>query len=213
MSKVYISENTVPLLKDYLTGNGHEIVEMKKSTRVYEAISSHPDIFMCKINDRMIQAEDDLGVAYPENIQYNGVQIGSLFVHNTDYTAPRLMAAVKDAGLTPVHVNQGYTKCNVVLVDDHSIITSDAGISTALLACGIEVLLISPGSIKLTGYPTGFIGGTSGRIGNTIVFNGDLSEHPDYIPISNFIFDRGLRLQYFEEYPLEDIGSILEVTP
>lgn len=211
MSKVYISEAAGPPLKAYLSGNNCQIAEIKSTNQVYESISSHPDIFMCKINGKLIQAEEDLGYSYPENIKYNGVQIGPYFVHNTNYTAPKLMAAVKHAGLTTVHVNQGYTKCNIVLVDDRSIITSDEGISNALIPLGIDVLLISIGHIKLKGFPTGFIGGTSGRVGDAVVFNGDLSEHPDYIPISNFIFDRGLRLQYFDEYELEDIGSIIEV--
>lgn len=213
MSKIYISEAAGPLLKEYLTGNGHEIVEIKSTSQVYEGISSHPDIFMCKINNDVVKSENDVGYSYPENIRYNGVQIGQYFVHNTNFTAPKLMAAVKAAGLTPVHVNQGYTKCNVVVVNDNSIITSDEGIAETLLPLGLEVLLVSVGSVKLKGFPYGFLGGTSGRIGESIVFNGDLSEHPDYISISNFIFDRNLRLQYFDEYDLEDIGSIIEVNP
>lgn len=211
MSKVYISQFAGTPLKKYLTGNGYKIIEVKSSTQVYEGISSHPDIFMCKINGQIIESEGDLGYSYPENIKYNGIQIGNYFVHNTNFTAPKLMAAVKNAGLTPVHVNQGYTKCNVVLVDDCSIITSDEGIARTLGPLGIHVLLISPGSIKLKGFPTGFLGGTSGVVGDSILFNGDLSEHPDYIPITNFIFDRGLRLQFFDDYELEDIGSIMEV--
>ena len=210
MSKVYISENASPLLKDYLAGNNHIIVEIKSTDQVYESISSHPDIFMCKINREIIQSENDLGYSYPENIKYNGVQVGKYFIHNTNFTAQRLMAAVKNAGLIPVHVNQGYTKCSIVVVDENAIITSDKGIRNALLPLGIDVLLISVGSVKLKGLPYGFLGGASGRIENTIIFNGDLSEHPDYINISNFIFDRGLILQYFDEYPLEDIGSIIE---
>jgi len=210
MSKVYISENASPLLKDYLSGNNHTIIEISSSDQVYESISSHPDIFMCKINGEIIHSENDLGDSYPENIKYNGVQVGKYFIHNTSFTARKLMDAVENAGLTLVHVNQGYTKCNIVVVDENSIITSDEGIRNTLIPLGIDVLLISVGSVKLKGFPYGFLGGASGRIENTIIFNGDLSEHPDYISISNFIFDRGLILQYFDEYQLEDIGSIIE---
>ena len=42
-----------------------------------------------------------------------------------------------------------------------------------------------------------------------IVFNGDLSAHPDFNVISAFIESRGLSCVYFKDYPLTDIGSII----
>src|SRR5665648_144875 len=80
MSKVYISEDANPLLKEYLSGSNHTIVEIKSTEQVYESISSHPDIFMCKINNQLIKSENDLGYSYPENIKYNGVQVGKYFI-------------------------------------------------------------------------------------------------------------------------------------
>ena len=62
---------------------------------------------------------------------------------------------------------------------------------------------------ELPGYDTGFLGGTSGRVGDEIVFNGDLSAHPDFEAIKDFIRSRGLQIKYFESYPLRDIGSII----
>ncbi len=210
MSKIYISEDANSLLKEYLSCRNHLIVEVKKANQVYESISSHPDIFMCKINNQIIMSENDLGYAYPDNIKYNGVQVGNYFIHHTDYTASKLMSAVKAAGLTPVHVPQGYTKCNIVVVDSNSIITSDEGIKNILVPLGLQVLLISPGNVKLKGFSYGFLGGASGKIGNSVVFNGNLSAHPDYQKIADFILARGLELKYFKEYDLEDIGSIIE---
>ncbi|HZK88293.1 MAG TPA: hypothetical protein VFC27_03980 [Anaerovoracaceae bacterium] len=210
MSKVYISEDANPLLKEYLSGSNHIIVEIKSTDQVYESISSHPDIFMCKINDKIIQSEYDLGYSYPDNVKYNGVQIGKYFIHHTGYTASKLISAVKAADLMTVHVSQGYTKCNIVAVDENSIITSDEGIRNKLVPLGLDVLLISAGNVKLKGFSYGFLGGASGKVGDSIVFNGDLSAHPDFFKISDFILSRGLKLKYFEEYQLEDIGSIIE---
>ncbi len=77
----------------------------------------------------------------------------------------------------------------------------------------IEVLLISKGSIALPGFDCGFIGGCAGHIKvndkSTIVFNGNLSAHPDYKKIAAFIHDRDIDIRFFEDYPLTDIGSIL----
>ncbi|WP_051280322.1 DUF6873 family GME fold protein [Anaerovorax odorimutans] len=212
MSTVYLSENADESLKEYIIDTGHVLMEVKKTADVYDGIATHPDIYICKICDQLITEEGDLGYNYPNNVKYNAACVGKYFIHNTNYTAPKLLEFAKQKGLTIVHVNQGYTKCNLAIVDDKSVITSDEGIAKTLESTtDIDVLLISNGNIKLKGFPYGFIGGTSGRVGDAMVFHGDLSEHPDYIEMSNFVFDRGFCLQYFDSFELEDIGSIIEV--
>lgn len=210
MSTVYLSERANPLLKNYLVETGHTLKEVKKIPDVYEWVADHADIQMCKIGDRLFPATN-LGYNYPENVKYNAACFGNYFVHNTEYTAPQLLQYAQEQNYTIIPVKQGYTKCNLVIVDDRSVITADAGIAKALAPYDIDVLTITTGAVKLAGFPYGFLGGASGRIGDSIVFHGDLSEHPDYIKISNFIFDRNLRLQYFDEFELEDIGSMIEV--
>ncbi len=140
--------------------------------------------------------------------------------------------------LTYVDVPQGYSRCCCLPVDDTSFITSDAGIEKKLSAAGADVLLIQTGHIALPGFDYGFIGGCAGHILSpphchektahgidsdipcdaqpsaaslrpTILFNGDLSSHPDYMKIANFIHLRGIDTAYFKDYPLTDIGSIL----
>ena len=116
-----------------------------------------------------------------------------------------------------VHVPQGYSRCCCLPVDDNSFITSDAGIAKALSACNAHVLFIQKGHILLPGFDYGFIGGCAGHFSidgkRTIIFNGDLSSHPDYRKIAAFIRDREVEIIYFDSYPLEDIGSILTGTP
>lgn len=208
MKKAYISKKACIPLKEYLLDLDYTLIEFDKGNQVYHSISDHPDIYMCKINDKYIKSDNDLGYSYPENVKYNGVQIGNFFVHNTDYTSESLLNAAISAGLRLVKVKQGYTKCNIVVVDDNSIITSDVGIKKALEAKGIDILLISQGSVILEGFDYGFLGGASGKVGKTILFNGDLSHHPDYYDINAFIEKKGVKIKYFPGYPLEDIGSI-----
>ena len=96
------------------------------------------------------------------------------------------------------------------MVDGNSVITADRGIVSALKKCpDIDVLPISQGFVRLEKFEYGFLGGASGKVGNEIVFNGDLSAHPDYEAICRFIEARGLSVKYFPGYPLTDIGSIL----
>jgi hypothetical protein len=108
-----------------------------------------------------------------------------------------------------VDVRQGYAKCSIVIVDEDSIITYDKGIERACSAAGMDVLLIRPGYIRLDGYDTGFIGGTSGRIGDTIFFYGDPDTHPDGDAIRKFILSKGLKISSLKEGELTDIGSII----
>ena len=112
--------------------------------------------------------------------------------------------------MTLIDVGQGYTKCSIVVVAEDAIITYDEGI---IRACSkypeLEVLQVSPGFVRLDGYDTGFIGGCSGRVGNEVLFNGNLFAHPDFQRIVTFIEKRGLTCRWFPDYKLTDIGSIL----
>ena len=90
MKKVYISEDAGLPLKEYLIEEGYALIELKKTNQVYDSISTHPDIFMCKINNEYVVSKEDLEFSYPGNIKYNGVQVGRYFLHNTDYTSPSL---------------------------------------------------------------------------------------------------------------------------
>ncbi|HVI40969.1 MAG TPA: hypothetical protein VM577_09935, partial [Anaerovoracaceae bacterium] len=132
-------------------------------------------------------------------------------IHSTKHTDPVILSRAMELGLQLINVKQGYTKCNLVIVDENSAITSDMGLAVSLKKHNLEVLLISSGHVGLEGFPYGFLGGTSGRAGNEIIFNGNLSAHPDYKKIKQFIQKRGLQVTYFEEYPLEDIGSIIQL--
>lgn len=182
---------------------------------------------------------EKLTSSYPGNIIYNAVCTDKYFIHNLKYTDPDLLASAKawkgapggtakdahpSGGLTLIDVPQGYTRCCCLPVDDTSFITSDRGIEKLLTDAGADVLLIERGHIELPGFDYGFIGGcgghimvsgvadnadTSMRLQPAIIFNGDLSAHPDFERIAEFIHERDIDTAYFEDYPLTDIGSII----
>ena len=70
-------------------------------------------------------------------------------------------------------------------------------------------LKISAGNILLKGYGCGFIGGAScfDKDSDTVVFFGNLSEHPDGEKITVFLEKHGHRVVFFEEFPLSDFGG------
>lgn len=215
MSRIYISELASPQLTEYLREKGHQLIFITEGTAgVAYAISSHPDVLHCHLKEgRVFHGNpDNLGPEYPRDVLYNACSTGKYFVHNLKYTAPELLAEAENIGLEMINVPQGYAKCSICVVDEDSVITYDRGIAAAcaLRAPALNVLLVSPGHIELPGYATGFIGGTGGRIGRAVLFNGDLSAHPDFTQIKEFIESRGLECVWFTDIPLTDIGSIIE---
>ena len=215
MRKIYLAKYTNKILQDYLQAAGYILELISSEGLVDPAIQNHPDVFLCRLGIEadapLIRASNaELGMGYPAEAAFNGACTGRYFIHNLKVTAPRLFDAVKDSGMDLIHVPQGYAKCSTVIVDKRSIITYDRGIAQACTGYDdLDVLLVSPGHVLLPGYDTGFIGGCSGRIDDEVIFNGDLSAHPDFARIRDFIESRDLKCVWFEEYPLTDIGSIL----
>lgn len=215
MSKRYISKDTNPKLIAYLKGLGYQLEFISSDNIVDSAISNHPDIFLCKMgvhDDAPIYfaQEGDLDMDYPDDVAFNAACTGRYFIHNLSATNPKLLKAACDMDMILIDVRQGYTKCSTVIVDETSLITYDEGIYRACCKYPeLSVLLVSPGFVRLDGYDTGFIGGASGRVGDEIIFHGDLFGHPDFTRIVNFIEDRDLSCKWFADFKLTDIGSIL----
>lgn len=215
MNTTYISKDANKILIDYLKEKGCRIRSISSDNIVDKGISNHPDIFLCRMGyhktDPIFFAQKkDLDYYYPGDVAFNAACTGKYFIHNTKHTNPQLLQEAKAMGMEIIHVRQGYTKCSIVVVDETSIITYDKGIAAACSAYPeLDVCLVRPGFVRLDGYDTGFIGGASGRIGNEIIFNGNLSAHPDFEKIVQFVESKGLFVKYFEQYELTDIGSIL----
>ena len=215
--KVYVSEDAEQGLVSWLREQGCTFISFRTEGIVAEPVSNHPDMFICRMGysddaQLVICSEEkrkSLGKVYPQDIPYNAACTGRFFIHNLRFTAPELIETAGNLGMKMIDIRQGYAKCSIVIVDENSIITYDHGIAEKCRSCGMDVLEIRPGHVLLPGYDTGFIGGTSGRIGNTIVFNGNLAEHPDFCAIKAFIEGKGLTLKWFEDWPLTDIGSII----
>lgn len=222
----------------FLQKAGYNTNFIRQNNYVDPRISTHADLFMCQFGlweeAGLFHGDPEkLGQDYPQDIIYNAICTRDYFVHMITESDPDMMEAAmiwRKSIVSPddstekvkvIGVNQGYTRCTCLPVDNRSFITADAGLATALESQGASVLTIKPGSILLPGFDYGFIGGCAGNIyiddledpsrppQRAIIFNGDLSRHPDFERISSFIKSRNIYPVYFEGYTLEDIGSIL----
>ncbi|HVI41463.1 MAG TPA: hypothetical protein VM577_12485, partial [Anaerovoracaceae bacterium] len=54
MNTICLSENANMILKKTLRNKGYELIEIRKTDAVYDAISSHGDIYLCKICDELV---------------------------------------------------------------------------------------------------------------------------------------------------------------
>ena len=197
-------------------------------------ISYHPDIVLHPVNHNtlvvapnvfdyykeklggrgmeIIKGETKLSKDYPGDIAYNVGRIGNLAIHNFKYTDEKLKYCLRKENLEFINVNQGYTKCSMAITGDKSIITADYPIYKKLTNLGVDVLLIQAGSIKLEGYPYGFIGGTCGNLSKeTIMFSGSLNRHPDEEKILNFLKKCNKKAIYLSDEKVIDIGTIISL--
>ena len=220
MKIAYLSSLAHPALCTYLENTGHVIHNFPELRTVSSLVANHPDVLLCKLGSKPEStvyegAPNALSPVYPGDCRYNAACTGKFFIHKLDLTDADLLDVAKASfgdELQLINIRQGYAKCSTVIVDEDSIITYDKGIAKPCEAAGMNVLLVEPGFVKLRGANTGFIGGASGRVGDEIVFNGDLSAHPNFREITAFIEAQGLGCKWFESYELEDIGSIITVT-
>lgn len=210
MNDVFISEKAYREVTEYIENSGCSLHLISSDVRLGEHTGDHADLQVIRLGDRFLFADEvDFRADYPENAAFCALSFGDFFVHRLDITAPALLLEAKRLGMELIDVRQGYARCSALPVDEKSVITSDPGIARALRERGAEVLEITPGHVLLPGFAEGFFGGCGGRVGDTVVFNGDLRAHPDFERIAAFISGRGIGVKFFPSLPLRDVGSIV----
>jgi hypothetical protein len=196
----------------------------------YPEVSGHPDLFFCIVDKQVILAPNtpkqylsfllennvafktgnsNVGFSHPETIHYNAVVTPTLLIHHLKFTDKTILQAAHDK--KKLHVNQGYTRCNLLPLPDNRFITSDQGIYKTLKNEGLDVLFIDPTTIRLEGFKHGFIGGTAGVWKNRVLFMGSLQYLPEKEELKNFLNRSGLKIKELYQGPLLDVGSVLVV--
>lgn len=213
--------------KEKLAKSG-ELLELETSGIVYDAISGHPDIFFTRVNSQLIVAPNlpcfyknalqkkgiemheghsPLGKSYPHTARYNAAINKKFIVHHPEITDRQIINLLPETTI-PVPVKQGYTRCNLIFLNEHSAITSDSGIDRNLKKFNIESLLVDPRAVKLKGFTHGFFGGACGVENGKFFLNGNLKFHPQGGAIRKFVSGSGLELIELSGLPLMDVGGI-----
>ena len=205
-----------------------DLMELKTDGITYEAISGHPDIFFCQSPGKLfvapnfpqhyfdqlnqhhidfIKGELPVGPEYPSSAHYNAVATSTYLIHNfrhTDFTITRTLD-----DLQPVHVDQGYCRCNLLPLKDDHFITSDMGIYKVLKGLHLFIHYIDPDGILLEGFPHGFFGGCCGVWKDKVFINGSLKAFHEGEKVRKLLEDLSYEIVELTERALMDVGSIL----
>lgn len=208
-----------------------DILKFSSSGITYSAISNHPDIFIFQTNDGLIiapntpmkfkkeldgceiaytEGKTKVGDKYPHTSPYNAVVSRSYLIHNLNHTDPLIREYCSDK--KSIHVNQAYTRCNLLPLNNDKFITSDKGIYNILSNNDIEVFYFNPESIILPEFTNGFFGGACGFYDNEIITIGNISDHhKDGNSLSEYLTQNSIAINELYAGPLFDGGSIFLV--
>ena len=222
-----IADKRTPLpVKNALRNRGRLLL-LRTENMVYKSISGHPDIFLCAGQEAVVMAPGipeeikkalseygiplirgiaDPGKTYPASARYNAVITPEYIIHNLKITDPVIAETFKDR--KQLHVNQGYTRCNLLALDGNRFITSDRGIEKVLLQKGKTVFYVDPAPVRLHGQKHGFFPGCCGILDREVIIAGSLKFHPQGEEISAFIQSAGYSVQELHNGPLTDVGGI-----
>ena len=234
-TQLIIDERMRQIEKNRLKLLGYELIEIKKNENIYTEISSHVDIFTCRIGEKLIveptnynyiktqvidsenviQGNEKIETKYPLDIKYNVCIIGNKAIHNFAYTDTKIKEQLEIQKFEIINTTQGYTNCSIAVIDDNSAIVTDKGLYKILQKHNIDVLYLEyEPDIKLLksdkySDKKGFIGGAISRIDDQIIVFGDLDKIDCNKQIRIFIEKRGLKIIEFKGLDVIDYGGIL----
>jgi hypothetical protein len=207
-----------------------ELMELHSSGITYEAISGHPDIFFHSIVNTLVVApntprqyidilkdkrvnirigEQEVGRKYPASSAYNAVSTENLLIHNFRNTDATITRLGEDHDL--IHVDQGYTRCNLLPLGEDHFITSDEKVKRVLDRFEKDCLYVKADGINLEGFRHGFFGGCCGIYKRKVFLLGSLGKYIAGEEVRNYTETCGFEIIELYDGQLFDGGSILFV--
>ena len=229
---IIASATMPPAAREFLSKMG-SVTWLEPSDLAYPSISSHPDIFFFCHNekhcDSVIYAPNipvgtrhalsvldikegisSVGHKYPETCHYNAVGIGNILIHNLLHTDSSILELYGQMWTKSVqlNVNQGYTRCNLLALNETDYITSDFGIKKVLEQNGFNVFYVDSHQISLPGHDHGFFPGCCGLVDDCVVVCGALKHLKECKELKKFIRRNKMKIIELYDGELIDVGSI-----
>ena len=161
---------------------------------------------------KLLCGTTELSCNYPGDIAYNVARVGKKLLGHSSAVDPLILRLAEEKGLSFYPSAQGYSKCSSCIISENALITQDPSIARSACDAKLDVLKIRPGHVMLPGYDSGFIGGSSGLAQDCkLLFFGDITLHPDFPLIRDFLSKHSVEFCYLKSRPLADIGTILSI--
>ena len=191
---------------------------LEPSNLAYPSISSHPDIFFFCKDERHCESvicapDNSIGNKYPDTCRFNAVGVGNILIHNLKYTDKKILDLYRNLSTKSVqiNVNQGYTRCNLLALNETNYITSDLGIKRVLEEHNFNVFYVDPHQITLPGQKYGFFPGCCGLVDDNLVVCGSISRLKECKELRKFVRRNGMKIIELYNGELIDVGSIFFV--
>lgn len=216
-------------IENYFKSLNYEIIKIEKQSNIYAEISGHPDVFACRVKDKIILSENLTNIInlenmmlgskvegkYPNTAKYNVCFIDNYAIHNFKNTEPLLFDLIRKNNFELIDITQSYARCSILGLKNKSCITTDQGVYKTLIKNGFDVLFVEEDNIKLlddkeeTSKMKGFIGGCTAVIDNKVVIYGELSKFKNSEVIREFIVSKGYEIIEFKGMDITDYGSYI----
>ncbi|MDF2866232.1 MAG: hypothetical protein K0R72_1050 [Clostridia bacterium] len=231
--QVIIDERVNTEIKKYFLELGYEIIKIKKHDNIYSEISSHTDIFCLKLGNTVIYEKDavsdmlynkydyfhgdNVENIYPKTAAYNVCVIDNFVIHNFKITDKKILEKLNEMKYTFIDVKQGYSRCSILPLDNRCCITSDKGIYNKLIQNDFDVLYVDSSELDIKLFNedgtysnmSGFIGGCSCVLNDTVIFFGDVDKLKCKEKLINYINSRGYKIKDFKKMDVIDYGSCI----
>ena len=231
VTDVFVSCDISEQSLETLTKFGVNAVKIPQHNLLYDTVKSHPDMqvyhiggnrILCEENVKNSVAElfplmnicsgDRVGNSYPEDVAYNAARVGNYIICNKAFIASEIIEDAEKDGLEIIDVKQGYAKCNICIITENAVITSDKGVLSALGNFPIDVLFVDDSAVKLRNFSHGFLGGATGKISkDKLAVNGNIKLHKNCDEIIGFAKEHSVEIISLNTGFIEDIGSILPI--
>lgn len=230
---MFLADKRLGAERLYALSEYDEVLPFETQGLVYEAVSGHPDLFVCPLPEAVVVAPNlpdrwadslqrftdrpivrgalPVGDAYPASARYNLGFSEAVCVGGAQTDAVLAQAARK-ASRQWLTVKQGYVRCNLLWIGS-DFVTSDRGIEKALRAAGFEGLWVDPAPVLLPGFPYGFIGGCAGTDGRHVFWTGALKHlGPETAATLRALAEKkGLETVELSQGPLIDGGGLIRI--
>ena len=227
VSTVIVDKNIHNETKKLISDLGIKIIETISVDDITDCTSSHPDMqFLHLGNTRALAAKqtyeyyksklpefditcvDKVYSPYPNDSLLNVTIVGE-FCFTSKLQWGKLEAFI-DA--QPIFINQGYSKCNICILNENAIITSDRGIEREALKNGLRTYFLESNEIALDGYNNGFWGGSSGLVDRgRLLLNGNIEKLDCFDKLIDIFKKEKIEPVYHKEGEICDNGSIIPI--